>query len=149
MSGRIELSHQKRFCPVPPEWVDMSLIHDGMREFAVTWSQPDTKELVMLIPRYAFRGPGFGSVEVLAKSSNLCQRFSTNVVLLRALILHQFNYLRSVRYGAVSKSLWDSRTCFVSCEDAADLVTNEIAIGPIDNLLLLVVVILRNLSFRK
>jgi hypothetical protein len=105
MSGRIELCHQKRFCPVPPEWVDMSLIHDrfldGMREFAVTWSQLDTKELVMLIPRYAFRAPDFGSVEVLAKSSNLCQRFSINVVLLRALILHQFNYLRSVRYGAV------------------------------------------------
>jgi hypothetical protein len=136
-SARIELSHFKRFTPSPPEEVDMTLIHDqfiaDMREFAVVWSEVDTEELVLLIPRYAFREPEFASVEAIAKGSNLCQRFATSVVLLRALILHQFNYLRWTRYAAVSKSLWDSMTCFVSSEDAADLVTNEIVVGPSDS----------------
>jgi hypothetical protein len=136
-SARIELSHLKRFAPSPPEDVDLSLVHDqfiaDMREFAITWSEVDTEELVMLIPRYAFREPDFASVEGIAKSSNLCQRYATSVVLLRALILHQFNYIRWTRFGAVNKTLWDSMTCFVSSADAADMVSNEIVIGPSDS----------------
>jgi hypothetical protein len=134
---RIEFTNYKKFAPPPPEEVTMSNVREpflaDMKEFATTWSDADTEELIILIPRYAFREPDFAGVEAVAKSSNLCQRFSTNVVLLRSLVLHHFNFIRWKHYTAVSRALWDSMTSFVSCEDAADLVTSEIVNGPPDS----------------
>lgn len=130
---RIEFTNWKKYKPPPPELIDMASIHDqfvqDMREFAIEWKPEDTEELIMLLPRYALIEPTYGATETIAKNCSLTHKFSTNVVLLRALLIHQFNYIRTKQRSEVPKSLWDSMTSFVSCEDAADDITSCIVCG--------------------
>lgn len=130
---RVEFTNWKKYKPPPPELIDMASIHDqfvqDMREFAIEWKPEDTEELIMLLPRYALIEPTYGATETIAKNCSLTHKFSTNVVLLRSLLIHQFNYIRTKQRNEVSKSLWDSMTSFVSCEDAADDITSCIVCG--------------------
>ncbi|OHT14900.1 hypothetical protein TRFO_14695 [Tritrichomonas foetus] len=134
---RIEFTSWKRYRPPPPELIDVTTIHDAfiadMKEFAIDWKPEDTEELVMSLPRYALTEPTFVTTETIAKTSPLVHKFSTNVVLLRAQLLHQFNYIRTKQRNEVHKSLWESMTCFVSCEDAADDITSCIECGKNDS----------------
>lgn len=130
---RIEFTNWKKYKPPPPENIDMTSIHDqfvqDMNEFAIQWQPEDTEELIMILPRYALIEPTYGATETIAKNCSLTHKFSTNVVLLRSLLIHQFNYIRTKQRNEVPKSLWDSMTSFVSCEDAADDITSCIVCG--------------------
>jgi hypothetical protein len=97
-----------------------------MQSFAIDWSMRDTAELILAVPRDAFRQPFFSAVSEVASATNLCQRFPPRVVLLRALLLHHFNYIRTHFHDRVPQGLWDSMTSFVSWEDAADILSREI-----------------------
>ena len=103
---------------------------DDMRQFAVEWAPCDTEELINILPRVALREPTFASVENIAKGSSLCSKFSQTVVVLRALLIHQFNYIRYTAYRKVPVTLWISMTAFVSAEDAADTISAAIQVGP-------------------
>ncbi|KAH0791984.1 hypothetical protein GPJ56_004168 [Histomonas meleagridis] len=100
-----------------------------MKEFAIKWKSSDTEELLMLLPRYALTEPMFSSTETIAKGSNLTQKFSLTVVLLRALLLHHFNFIRTNHYKTVPQFLWDSMTSFISCEESADIISKSIICG--------------------
>ncbi|OHT10160.1 hypothetical protein TRFO_20619 [Tritrichomonas foetus] len=134
---RIEFTSWKRYRPPPPEKIDISLIHDAfiadMTEFAVNWKAGNTEELLLSLPSYAFNDPTFTTTETIAKSCSLTHRFSTNVVVLRALLLHQFNYIKSKYQGAVPKSLWESMASSTSAEDAADQIVKDIQCGKNDD----------------
>ena len=114
--------------------VDISSIKqrfvDDMIQFAIKWTNNDTEELINILPRIALREPTFASVENIAKGSSLCSRFSQTVVVLHALLIHHFNYIRFSSYNTVPKSLWDSLTQFVSAEDAAEIISGRMYIGP-------------------
>jgi hypothetical protein len=94
---------------VLPKDVDMGVIREeftnDMKAFATRWTEQDTEELLRFIPRPAFADPVFRSVESIARASSLCQKFSLSVVLLRALILHHFNYIRIHHRNKVNPSL--------------------------------------------
>lgn len=134
---RIEFTNWEKYRPPPPEKIDVDAFHDAfvedMREFAIKWKPEDTEELIMTLPRYALTEPTFSAAEAIAKNCSLSHKFSINVVLLRALIIHQFNYIRTKQKNEVSKSLWESMTSFVSCEDAADDITACITCGKNDS----------------
>lgn len=136
-SVRVEFTNVSHSQPPPPELIDISKIHDKfvseIEDFAVKWTDRDTEELLMLLPRYALHEPSFASVEQIAKTSNLVSSFPMNVVILRALILHHFNYIRSKHLAEVPRSVWESMTMFVSCEDAADAITSSIVCGKDDS----------------
>ncbi|OHT09134.1 hypothetical protein TRFO_22148 [Tritrichomonas foetus] len=120
-----------------PKIIDPRAFHaqfiEEMEEFAVKWSPQDTEKLVVLLPRYALREPKFASVLSIAKGSSLCLKYSQNVVLLRAALIHHFNYIRYKKFKYVPKHLWDSLSSFVSIEDAADAITESIKCGKDDN----------------
>jgi hypothetical protein len=62
-------------------------------------------------------------------------KFPANVVMLRALILHHFNYILITRKSEVPESLWDSMSNFISPEIAADSLKRDFAIvstSPVD-----------------
>ena len=120
-----------------PKVIDPRAFHaqfiEEMEEFAVKWSPHDTEKLVNILPRYALREPKFATVLSIAKGSSLCLKFSLNVVLLRAALIHHFNYIRYKKYDKVPKYLWDSLGSLVSIEDAADAITESIKCGKDDN----------------
>lgn len=120
-----------------PKMIDPRGFHtqfiEEMEEFAIKWTKKDTENLVMLLPRYALREPKFNTVMSIAKGSSLCFKYSQNVVLLRAAIIHHFNYIRYKHYKEVPKHLWDSMYSFVSIEDAADAITESIKCTRDDN----------------
>jgi hypothetical protein len=101
-----------------------------MRAFALEWSPRDTAELLLAVPRDAFRQPFFSAVGQIAAATALAGRFPLRVVLLRAMILHHFNYIRTRCYDRVHTGLWDSMTSFVAWEDAADLISRDITRAP-------------------
>lgn len=120
-----------------PKMLDPRAFHaqflEEMEEFAIKWTKQDTEKLVMLLPRYALREPKFATVQSIAKGSSLCLKYSQNVVLLRAAIIHHFNFIRYKHYADVPKHLWDSMSSFVSIEDAADALTDSIKCTRNDN----------------
>ena len=134
---RIEFPFLKRSAPLPPEKIDISQIHDAfiadMTEFVINWKLENTEELILALPSYAFSEPLFSTVESIAKTASLTHRFSTNVVVLRALLLHHFNYIRSKYQGTVSSKLWESMSSLISAEDAAEQIFKSIACGKSDS----------------
>lgn len=130
-SARIEFTNWKRYRPPPPEKINIDAIHDAfiadMTEFAVNWKSENTEELIMSLPRYALIEPTFVTTETIAKSCALTHMFSTNVVVLRALLIQHFNYIRTKYKDAVPRSLWESMKSFISSEDAADEIVKSIA----------------------
>lgn len=102
--------------------VDISKIHDqfvsDMYEFAVKWKEEHTEELRMLLSKYALSEPNFTSAKAIAMGSNLIQIFSPTVIVLRALILHHFNYIKSNFYNMVPQYLWNNLKSFVCYDDA-------------------------------
>lgn len=130
---RVEFTSWKRYRPPPPEKIDIDSIHDAfiadMTEFAINWTSENTEELIMDLPRYSLTEPTFVSAESIAKTCHLTHLFSTSVVVLRALLIHHFNYIRTRYYDQVPRILWDSMKSFVACEDAADGIIRDIACG--------------------
>jgi hypothetical protein len=103
--------------------VDISSIHDrfvaDMTHFALRWNESHTAELLDVIPTAAFRHESFARVAQIAQDSQLCSQFTKSVVLLRALLLHHFNFIRLLRHSEVPPALWQSFTGFVAAEEAA------------------------------
>jgi hypothetical protein len=119
---------------VLPQTVEISSIREefasDMQAFATQWTEHDTEELLQLIPRQAFGDPVFRSVESIARASVLCQRFPLSVVLLRALILHHFNYIRIHYRDRVSPGLWASLPSFVNWDEATEAVASSLLCTP-------------------
>jgi hypothetical protein len=103
-----------------------------MRQFACVWSDEDTDQLLSSLPRFALREETFGKTESIAKGSALCTKFPAAVVVLRALVLHHFNFIREKKRSEVPESLWQTFTRFVCPEGAADDVLHAVASVDID-----------------
>jgi hypothetical protein len=99
-----------------------------MRSFALEWTARETEELLLSFPPGIFRQPFFAQVSAFASSCAIARRFPPRVTLLRALLLHHFNYLRLHAYDRVYSGLWKLMTSFVAWEDAVDLIWREIAL---------------------
>jgi hypothetical protein len=116
--------------------VDVSLVHDqfvaDMAHFAVRWSAKDTEELLAILPRAALQQPTFSATESIARGSAMCTQFPVTVVLLRALILHHFNFVRFAHKQDVAEGIWASYPSFISAEDAADALLQAVASVPLD-----------------
>ena len=113
--------------------VDLDQIHarfiEDMKDFAIRWDDDDTDALLNILPRSALQMPTFSTVRSIAEQSTLASRYSPSVVALRALLIHQFNYLKLNHFRDVPESIWSSMNMFVSCEDASDQFINCIAKG--------------------
>jgi hypothetical protein len=122
---------------LPPEEVKVSEIKgqflEDLRQFAVGWSESDTEELILQLPRSALREGPFGFVEGIARNSSLVQRFSITVVLLRSVIIHHFNFIRTKHFGQVPRSHWDGMRSLVCWEDATESVLKGIVSGRDDS----------------
>jgi hypothetical protein len=110
--------------------LDVSTIKESfisdLQEFVLSWSDDDTQELLWLIPRSLLWGPLFAPVESIARSSSLCQKFSVNVVLIKAVMLHHFNQFRLRPLPPISKSICDSLPQFVNWEEGAEFLSRDI-----------------------
>lgn len=103
---------------------------DDMHQFAIDWTPSDTEELISILPRISLREPTFPAIENISKGCSLCSKFSPTVVVLHALLIHHFNYIRYNYYKNVPQNLWNSMTCFLSAEDAADAIISQINLSP-------------------
>ncbi|OHS97350.1 hypothetical protein TRFO_36445 [Tritrichomonas foetus] len=101
-----------------------------MTEFAIEWQESDTNELLSLIPRTALVKAQFADVESIARGSSLTTRYNVNVVVLRALLLHHYNYIRYHKYSSVPVGLWSSFTSFLSLDDASEALLSDLACMP-------------------
>ena len=102
---------------------------EDMKQFAVDWTEDDTDQLLASIPVTTFMSDSFEEVRTLALSSPLTNNFSDNVVLLRALFLHQCTYLRLNEREKVREALWDATKHLIHFEEAIDAIRNNIQCG--------------------
>jgi hypothetical protein len=116
--------------------IDISAIRErfvsDMRQFACVWTDADTDQLLGSLPRFALKQETFGTTESIAKGSALCTNFPQSVVVLRALVLHHFNFIREKKREEVPASLWQTFTRFVCPEGAADDVMRAVASVDVD-----------------
>ncbi|EAY09223.1 hypothetical protein TVAG_309120 [Trichomonas vaginalis G3] len=103
---------------------------DDMHQFAIDWSPADTEELITILPRISLREPTFAAIENISKGCSICSKFSPTVVMLHALLIHHFNYIRYNFFKSVPQNIWNSMTSFLSAEDAADAITSQIIVSP-------------------
>ena len=129
----VTVDKKKTHAQEMPEEIDIDQIRSefvsDMYDFAIRWTDDDTEELNLLLPRYALRDPTFATVEAIAAGSSLCQKFPANVVILRALIFHHYNYIRWKFSNKVPPVLLVGTNLLVSCEDALDLISKNIVVA--------------------
>lgn len=130
------ISDRKKRQDAKWEDVDILSIHDqfvaDMTVFAMKWNSTHTDELLNIIPRFALREPVFNTVASFAKGSSLCYEFPVSVVLLRALIIHHFNFIRAHHFSDVPSVVWETFTRFVAIEDAAEAIISSIPTTNLD-----------------
>ena len=133
MQLRIQAKSSKGHSQEAPRMVEPVIFHDKfvseITEFAVKWTQEDTEELGLLLPRYALRDPKFAAVQSIAEGSSLTSKYSMNVVLLRAAMIHHYNYLKYKKHAEVPEYMWDSMTMLRSVDDALDVIGAAISCG--------------------
>ena len=113
--------------------VQMSRIHDkfvaDMEQFAVKWKETHTTELLNLFTRTDLQEPTFAKNEAIARASSLCSEFNATVVVLRALIIHHFNYIRYRHQDRLSQDLYENFTTFLCVDDALEAFVKAIAVA--------------------
>jgi hypothetical protein len=114
--GRVQF-HFSRAASVSD--VDIDFI-DDMKQFAISWSKHDTEDLLMLVPHSLFQQPLFTPIASICRN---IRKFSTKFVLLRALILHHFSFLRN-RCRKI-----EAMPNFVSWEDSAELIIQKVKVN--------------------
>ena len=133
----IEVQSRRGQTNVQSTELNIPSIHDrflsDMTIFAINWTRAQTDELISIIPRFAVREETFKTVESFAKSSSLCSRFPQSVVLLRAVIIHHFNYIKSKHGDAVPASLWETSADLLALEDAEEAILESIATTNFDH----------------
>jgi hypothetical protein len=97
-----------------------------LNQFALQWTTSDTEELLSIIPSPAFSQSTNTVIQSTVSESILASKFSKTVIILKALFLHQFNYLRIHHYNKVPKSIWDSMFHLFSNDAAVTLIRNQI-----------------------
>jgi hypothetical protein len=116
--------------PDPPDSMDIAPVKAqfiaDLEEFAVRWTPRDTEELVLLLPRAVIHDATFDAADAVVRGSALCARFSTTVVLLRALILYLFNNVRPFAHRPGFPLHWEATPAFIAWEDAADVIMKAI-----------------------
>ena len=81
----------------------------SMKSFFFDWKPANTEELLNIFNLDDLRSPSFKAIANVVLNSNLSLVFPKTVVLLRALLLHHFNYIQfSQNKNQVSKFLWNS-----------------------------------------
>ena len=114
--------------------IDINIIHDrfisDMKEFAIQWTENDTNDLLALLPHSSLSNSQFDEVESIARGSSLASKFNPNVVALKALILHHFNYIRINRHNYVPENIWANFTSFLSLEDASESLLSHLKCDP-------------------
>jgi hypothetical protein len=95
-----------------------------LNQFALQWSKTDTEELLTIITSQNFSKPTNDVIQSIASESILASKFSKTVVILKALFLHQFNYIRIHHYNKVSGSIWDSMFHLFSNDAVVALIQN-------------------------
>ncbi|KAH0795288.1 E3 ubiquitin-protein ligase HERC2-like protein [Histomonas meleagridis] len=127
---KLEYPEQRTIVDKSPYQVNIDEIHDvfisDMQQFACKWKESHTEELLQLFSRTQLQSPTFGDVESIAKSSSLCSQFSPNVVILRALLIHYYNYIRYKHRNNLNKQILDSLRKLISIDEAASGIIESI-----------------------
>lgn len=105
-------------------------IHDrfieDMQNFAVNWTPTDTQDLLSILPKSTLCLPTFATTESIAKTSELSQKYGETVVALKALLIHHFNYIRTMCKEKVPSNLLHGLSSLITSEDAANEVLQNI-----------------------
>jgi hypothetical protein len=113
----------------PPADVPVPATRDrflaDVREF-VRWTPDDTQALLGAIPKAALREPTFASFSAFAAASPVASRFSKTVFALRAILLHQFNFVRAKHRRVVPDFVWARFTGLISPAEMIDVLTDQI-----------------------
>lgn len=104
---------------IEPETIRNDFLND-MRQFAIEWRETDTNELLNIIPRDLLSNPFFESIVPIVKYSSFIAMYSETVVILRALLLHHYNYIHIKHHEQVPELLWKSFNSFLSIDIAAE-----------------------------
>lgn len=111
-------------------FVDESQIRDhfidDMRQFAVEWRENETYELLNQIPDDKFTNEKFDEIERIARLSSLSSKYNSTVVVLRALILHHYNYIFSLHQNEVSEEIWSTTNSLLSIETQSQVALSRI-----------------------
>lgn len=111
---------------IDPEKIRSQFVND-MKQFAIDWKENDTNDLLNQIPQIAFANDIFDDIEHIARTSSLSSVFSPTVVVLRALILHHFNYIYSIHHNEVPEDIWQHFSSFMSIDVASKSLLQTIA----------------------
>ena len=101
---------------------------DSMKSFAVDWKMKHTEKLLNVFDLRQLISPSFDSVSKIALESDLCKIFPRSVVLLRSLLLHQFNFIRLNKKSRdqVSDFLWNSCSSLIPIVEKSSELTKAI-----------------------
>ena len=101
---------------------------DEIREFATVWTKQDTEDLKALVPQYVL--DSLTSKPIFNFAKQPFKQFSTNVVIMRLLLLQSYNYIVTNKSNEVPEELWRSMPHYISYDIAAKEILSKFLIAP-------------------